>query len=397
MRIGMILDAAFPPDVRVENEALSLIEEGHEVLLFSLDFSGRSGESFHKGIRLVRYPAGNWLYKLSALAYTVPFYHGRVALRIENFMTRFPLDVLHVHDMVVAEAAFIANRRHSVPLVLDLHEHRPEIMKEYRHATRWTGRALIDLQKWRKKYYELAQRADRVVVVTEAAKADIVETGGVPVDKVIVVPNTVKISEFLTTPIDSDVTSKMSGSFNVIYVGDTSIRRGTDTMVEAACLVRESIPNVRFWIVGKSSADKELTNLSKTLGVDDIVAFEGWQHPNRLLSYLQSAQVALSPLKRNLHHDTTYANKIFQYMACGVPLVVSDCTAQADLVVKEDCGLVFEALNPNDLAKKILSVYGDSARARALGEHGRRAVSARWNWDKTAADLLGLYRTLTSG
>ena len=41
MRIGMILDSVFPPDPRVENEAVSLIKADHEVFLFCLHYGNQ--------------------------------------------------------------------------------------------------------------------------------------------------------------------------------------------------------------------------------------------------------------------------------------------------------------------------------------------------------------------
>ena len=158
MRIGMILDASFPPDVRVENEALSLIQAGHEIFLFSLDFDKRSGQENYREIHVVRYPADKVLYKLSALAYTVPFYRWRVSGYIRDFIESCGIQVLHVHDMVIAEAAFEANRSFKLPVVLDLHENRPEIMKEYKHVQSPVGKLLISLKRWSEKYYELAAR-----------------------------------------------------------------------------------------------------------------------------------------------------------------------------------------------------------------------------------------------
>ena len=44
MNIGMILDNAFPPDPRVENEAFTLINNGHAIYLFCLDYSHEQKE-----------------------------------------------------------------------------------------------------------------------------------------------------------------------------------------------------------------------------------------------------------------------------------------------------------------------------------------------------------------
>ena len=54
MRIGMILDKTFPPDPRVENEAISLIEKGNEVFLFCLKYDQNMDDVLIKGIKVKR-------------------------------------------------------------------------------------------------------------------------------------------------------------------------------------------------------------------------------------------------------------------------------------------------------------------------------------------------------
>src|SRR5688572_21637097 len=191
MRIGMILDSSFPPDPRVEKEALSLIGEGHEVYLFSLDIGQRSGKEVYKGIQIVRYPLSNLLYKLSALVYTFPFYRWGVSNSLTHFIKTSGIEVLHIHDMIIAESVFHVNRSFSLPVVLDYHENRPEIMKQYKHVNTFSGKLLINLKQWAAKYYELATRAQRVVVVTEAAKRDLVAKASIEASSVIVLPNSV--------------------------------------------------------------------------------------------------------------------------------------------------------------------------------------------------------------
>jgi glycosyltransferase involved in cell wall biosynthesis len=393
MRIGMILDTTFPPDARVEKEALSLIEDGHEVYLFSLDYLQRSGLEIYNKINVVRYPAGTLLYKLSALVYTFPFYRWRVSSLLNHFIKTYQIQVLHIHDMVIADSVFYTNRSFHLPVVLDYHENRPEIMKHYKHVNTFSGKLLIDLRKWSAMYYELASKAQRVVVVTDAAKRNILERTGKDSNAVAVVPNTARLTDFSNNEIQQDIVGRMQGSFNLLYIGDTSIRRGTDTAIRALSIIKETIPTVKLWLVGKSSADGELKELSRKLNVDQFIMYEGWQDPSTFPSYLEYTHIGLSPLKRNEHHDTTFANKLFQYMVCGKPVVVSDCVAQAELVTSEQCGLVFKADDPQDMATKIVSLYSNKADAQKMGARSKEAVVTKWNWDLTVKQLTGMYRT----
>ena len=75
MKIGMILDAPFPTDPRVSNEASALINAGHEVFLFCISFKKDfKRNDILNSIKVKRYYCSKLLYKFSALAYTFPFY-----------------------------------------------------------------------------------------------------------------------------------------------------------------------------------------------------------------------------------------------------------------------------------------------------------------------------------
>jgi hypothetical protein len=55
MRILMLLDTEFPPDIRVENEAQSLLDAGHEVHILSYNFGSKTETEIYKGIHIHRF------------------------------------------------------------------------------------------------------------------------------------------------------------------------------------------------------------------------------------------------------------------------------------------------------------------------------------------------------
>ncbi|MDX1629994.1 MAG: glycosyltransferase, partial [Fulvivirga sp.] len=143
MRIGMILDKTFPPDSRVENEARSLVDAGHEVFLWCLHYGEQKGEEQINGIEVRRYKSNKIEYKLSALAYTFGAYHRLMRPKIKHFIKKYNIEALHIHDMAIAEAVFSINQKLKLPVVLDLHENRPAIMRHYGHVKSLKGRLLI--------------------------------------------------------------------------------------------------------------------------------------------------------------------------------------------------------------------------------------------------------------
>ncbi len=388
----MILDNPFPPDVRVENEAIRLIENGFEVYLFCLDWADQKAFEVIQGIHVHRFKFKKVFYKkLSPLAYSIPLYHYLLKNKIKLFIESNRIDVLHVHDMVIAGLVFQLNTFCRLPVVLDLHENRPEIMKTYTHINSGWGKLFIDTNRWERKQEEFIHLADKLIVVTDEAKKDILKQQTIREEDVIVVPNTVCLERFLSYPVEKDILEKYESDFVILYLGSTGMRRGIDTAIRSMKIVKERIQNSKLILVGNSRDDIRWKRLVSELNVGEIVVFEGWQDVTLFPSFIKASEVCISPLVRNRHHDTTYANKLFQYMSMGKPVVVSDCEAQKNVVRETGCGLVFKAGNEKELAEEIIQLYENPELRRQLGDNGRKAVYKKYNWKNTSKNLIHMY------
>lgn len=393
MKIAFFLDQSFPPDSRVENEAYSLVRAEHQVDLFSLNFK-RLKPSYEvlNGIRVHRIDASDLLYRLSALAYSIPVFHWLLRPRIKAFIEKVKPEALHVHDMLMAKAVMDVNDKFfKLPLTLDLHENRPEILQFYPHLQRFPGKYMINIERWRAAQTNLIRRADHIILVTPEAINDAVAMSGRGRADFTAVANTIESEIYFNYPLDNQVIKRLSGGFNIVYVGDTGIRRGLDTAIAAMKSVIKIIPNAQLVIVGKSTQDEQLRQMVSSNGLEDNVLFEGWQDVSLFPSYIESASVCISPLHRNKHHDTTFANKIFQYMAGAKPLIVSDCPSQENVVKETQCGFVFKARDAEEMADCILKVYHNPEQAKLMGEAGKRAVIEKYNWSETSKGLLNIY------
>lgn len=395
MRIGMIMDTPFPPDTRVENEAETLLANGHEVYLFHIDYENRPSKETYNGVKITRFKAGKWLYKLSALVYTIPIFQWVVTGAIRDFIRAAKIDVLHIHDMVIADAVFRVNKSFSLPIVLDLHENRPEIMKLYKHTNNWPGNRLICLERWKKKQKIFMLQADHIILVTEEARQDAATTDEITTKKITALPNTVNLDRFDIEAKDLKIGKITEDRFTLLYIGDTSIRRGTMIALEAVEKLQEKIPKLQLIMVGSSSQDDLLQDFVQKKKLSGIVRFEGWQNPGQLPAYINAADLCLSPLLRNQHHDTTLANKLFQYMACGKAVVGSSCPAQKKILETENCGVVYANDDPAELARVIMELYNNPEKVTLLGRNGAKAVQQRWNWNVTAEKLVKVYEDIS--
>lgn len=388
----MILDKTFPPDPRVENEAKALLKDGHEVFLFCLHYGEEKESEEINGIKVRRYRSSGLEYKLSALAYTFPFYTNVMCKKIKRFISKNKIEILHIHDIRIAQAAFKANREFQLKTVLDLHDNFPEVMKEYPHLQKFPGKQLISPEKWKRKEEEFIGQADKIITVSNEFIEEVRSRISMDDDKIQLVPNTVSKSFYQDYTIDHELIERYKGNFVILYLGDTGIRRGLLTVIDAVPELNKHIEQLKIVIVGSNTADPVLKQRVKDLRIDGHVDFEGWQNIGRFPSYIMSSDICVSPLNRSVQHDVAYANKIFQYMSFSKPLLVSDALAQKRLIERIHAGIIHKEKDPADFAGRAMELYDDEALRLKLGANGKRFIEEEFNWEKVSSNLCNLYK-----
>jgi len=389
MKIGMILDKNFPPDPRVENEAISLVKAGHELSLFCL---GKEDELFdYRGISVFRYRQSTFNYKMGALAYELPFYKWKLSKQIKDFIKKSQVEVLHIHDIRPAGAVYRANRTFSLPCILDLHDNYPEIMKYYPHFKKFPGNVLIQPKLWKQAEKKYIKRSKKVISVSPEFIVDLQRRFPDQAAKFVLVPNSIHRSFYKEAVLDEKIVNRLKENYTLLYLGDTGLRRGLLSVIESVSILKKEIPFIKLVIVGSNSTDQILKDKALSLGCKDQIEFAGWQEVSLFPSYISGAKIGLSPLLRNVQHDVAYANKLFQYMGFKKPLVVSDCPAQAKLIEHNKTGLVYTAGDAQALANAVLELYHDKEKATTLGENGFDFIDDEFCWEESSKKLTELY------
>lgn len=380
-RILMITDGRYSDRIRVSNEARALVEAGHEVHVHALD-SWCAGGSFEvNGVLVTEHRLPKWCHWARVLSAEWPFYAWAIRQVLRPVLASLQPDVIHVHNLFVWMGARRAMAgAPKATWVLDIAENLPEIMQEYDHVKRGLGRLLIRPSAWANLQQRALQEADHVVLVTQVAVDDYVTRLGLNRSKALSCDNVPWDDHIGTDGLD-ELRERFEGAFVLFYFGDTSRRRGTDLAMAALPEVLEHVPNAQLVIVGKNNReDVFLAELRENSPAKDRIHLEGFQPMSKLGAYLAVASVGLSPLVRNVHHDTTHANKLFQFMHGGLPLIVSDCTAQASLVTSTSTGLVHPAGDAHALAQAAIQLATHSDEAQEMGQKGEAAVANRFNW-----------------
>jgi glycosyltransferase involved in cell wall biosynthesis len=396
LKIGMILDQTFPPDIRVENEGITLAQHGFNVNILCFTYRGdKIKNELFNGIKIHRiHKSKKWVKRGRALInskfdYYTPFW----VKQIKNFIRENHIDILHVHDLYMLGAAFKANESIGLKIIADLHENYVEGLKYYSFANTFPGNILISQKNWAKKEIEWCAKADHIITVIDEAVDRYMQLG-ISRENISVVANYVNSEHFLDAPDDASIFRRFRDKFTAAYIGGFDHHRGLSSVIEAVPAVIQEIPNFLLILVGSGKNLDELRNLAQKLKITNHIAFEGFQSPQKLPSYIKASSVCLIPHLKTAHTDNTIPHKLFHYMLLEKPVIATNCNPLERILNETHAGLVYASENASDLAEKIIYLNKKPDLMEEMGTNGKGAVFDKYNWDNTAGNLINLYKIL---
>lgn len=393
MRIGMVLMGVdFPPDIRVAKEAGSLTEAGHEVALLCSALKGRPARSTEDGLEVARIPSRpDGLAKLanSAVFYaTLRVPHVARALRV--WAREHGINVLHVHDLPMAPTVLAVGRQLGVPVVVDLHENYPALLREWRRPSR-NQRLFRVYERYAAIEAAVAEAADRLIVVVPEA-AERFRQAVLPKDRIAVVSNTEPLSY-------GDAVMRIGrdpcyGDDIVLsYAGGFASHRGLESVIGAMPTLLASGRPYRLVLAGDGPSDGELRRLASSLELGERVQFTGWLDAESVQRLIGSSDLCLVPHLKSEHTETTVPHKLFQYMVSGRAVAVADCAPLRRIVEQSGCGVVVRDASPERWAAALAEV-SDRKKAAALGAAGREACEKKYRWELDGEVLVTMYEGL---
>lgn len=144
--------------------------------------------------------------------------------------------------------------------------------------------------------------------------------------------------------------------------------------------------------VGESSYIEKLNRDARMLGIERqfmVLPPVGYDQVKEFTPAANVGHALYDPIHINNVHITTASNKIMEYMAAGLPLLVSDTPSLRALVEKHNCGITADEQSPQSIAAAVNLLLGDSKHARSIGASARRAFEENFCYDRQFAKVLG--------
>lgn len=367
-RICMVSSVHAATDTRIfQREARALARAGHDVAVVAQ----HPADELVDGIRIHALPTPKHrAHRLAAL--------GAAAFRVAR---RLRSDVYHLHDPELLPIGPLLGLLTRARIVFDVHEEFASVARN----RAWIPRPLRPLAALS---YRIAER-----LFLPLYSAVVTADGATAARCRRIHPHVVVVRNFSTAgPGPVPERAPRTGPAVVFDLGGISALRCAGEIVEAMELLPASL-EARLDLGGHCESDSLRERLEGR---------SGWAHVDYLgplpheeaLRRLREADVALVLYSPDPNHYEVRSNRLFESMAAGTPLVVSDFPAWRRFVEETGCGVVADPRDPEAIARAIASVLSDPERALRMGEAGLRASAGPYSGSAETARLVAAYAEL---
>lgn len=372
LRVCIFTSVHRPYDVRVfHRQARSLAEAGHAVtLLVHAPFTRERRE----GVEIIglKPPAGRL---------------GRLfsSWRWLRACLRETAEVYHFHDLELLPVGLLLKLWSRRAVIYDCHENYPEAILERAWLPGWLKPLLSRLVAWFEP--ALARHLDAVICVVPDQEERLRRHGC----RTIMVRNFPRLEIF--QPPEQPVRHE-----EIIYLGGLSIPRGARMLVEIMAGLKKSHPRVRLICLGpfnEAHVREEVRQYAREQSVHDIITYISLVPHEEVAEHLYRARVGLVPWQPHPQLlKLCYPNKVFEYMACGLPIVASDLPGLRELIAPAGCGYLVEADEVTAHVAAIRRLLDDPGAAEAMGRAGMTYARRHYSWEEERKSLLQLYSRL---
>lgn len=288
-------------------------------------------------------------------------------------------DLLHIHDPELLPLGLLVRAR-GIPVVFDMHENLPKeiLTKE------WVSRPLrVAVSRLVRLFQRGACRVLPTVFAETSYAADFPRASAG-----IVVLNFPLLESLRTIRrVKADV-------FTVGYIGGVSTERGAQEVAGAIERLNEQGLPTRGLFVGGVAADLDRDGPFTRAVANGNVVSTGRLAPTEGWPLMATCHVGVALLRPSPNFVDSYPTKLFEYMALGLPVVVSDFPLWRQIVDDARCGILVDPTDVAAIADAFRWVHEHPDEAHAMGERGRTAVLAKYSWDSEFDKLRRLYGRL---
>ncbi len=299
-------------------------------------------------------------------------------------------ELIVVRDLPLALNAIEANKNMRIPLILDLAEFYPGMLKVLpKYNENIIIRYLTSIKYFNKLEKKAIRKATVTLVVCEENKSRIEKTykyaEHMRIEVVENIPNTRFFGSPIIRPLKED-----TAPISLVYLGnldDDSIRGFDDIVYGLKCFEEKDYTKLMLVVIGEGKAKDSFNEKLRLFLKRTQVSFKGFLKYEDLYKEIPNWDIGVIPHRKNDLTENTFPNKYYEYLFCGISVLASNCTPLIREIKKDALfGAYYESGNPESFSEALRSMiatrnYGFSEQRRT------RAISTYSYVDKVVLPL----------
>jgi glycosyltransferase involved in cell wall biosynthesis len=385
MKICMISYSFYEADARIKQYANALVERGDTVDVIALRQVGQPVRAVLNGVTVYRIQTRtvNERGPLSYLFRIIRFLIA-TAIFIASRHRSERYNLVHVHsvpDFLVFAA--LVPRLYGTPVILDIHDLLPEFYASKFRVRRdsFLFRCLVLVERISIAF------ADHTIVANHLWCERVAQRCG----------NPEKCSPIRNYParrlFNPSLRTRHNGKFLITYPGSLNWHQGVDVAIRGFAKIKDKMPDAEFHVYGEGPAKQTLIKLADQLGVSDRVIFHGVLPTEEIVRVMANTDLAIEPKRAGSEFgNEALSMKIFEFMAVGVPLVVSR-TRIHQYYYEDSLVKYYDDDNEDQLAAGVLFLRDNPSVREKQIANALKYVQAN-NWDVERNKYLGIIDSL---
>ncbi len=387
-KIAVILFNNYDRDLRVIREVQSLRAEGYIPTVFcSTNNEGDEKKEYKRnGIRVVKIV--DWLpYVIKNPLKFAPYF------KLKRIILQYPekFDLIHCHDLNASIVGYALVKKMKIPLVCDFHElfidylihHKPNRLKKYVlsvYDNIWSsiGKKIL--------------RSSTAFITVNNSLAEIYQDQWKLDNDPIVLYNyssrKIRPSINLQKNYFRDKYAISKETRVLIFQGSLFYDKGIEVILDAFC--EQDKYAVVF--LGMGALVEKINYFARTY--PGRFFYHCAVPGENLLSYTKCADAGLAPIgfiKNN--HLFSSPNKVFEYIAAGIPFVCSDLPEMRKIVKDTEAGFIVPPNNPKELLKGVERIFYNK-NDQKMRAAARKAFKEKYSWEIEQNKLIEVYRNI---
>lgn len=227
-------------------------------------------------------------------------------------------------------------------------------------------------------------RSSMITVTALGQRDRLIAEYGLEPRKVVYIPNGTDTQLF--RPFEDleveEIRTSLGNRFIVLYGGTHGLAHGLEIVLEAAGILRD-YDDILFLFVGEGADKPRLVQQARQQQLANVLFLD--QQPKSRMPYIvNAADICLVPLRRIDIFKGVLPSKMFEYMACAKPILLSVEGNAKEVVERAQAGFCVEPENPEAMAEAVLRLRDDRKLRRQLGTSGRQFVEREHSRDQIA-------------